>query len=263
MTYFSRAQWGARPPKAALTPWSHDVVGVAVHYEGTQERLDLSDYAPVVRGIQAYHMDVAKDHYIDIAYNFLVAPNGDVFEGRSWDHQSGANGSTVGNQSYLAICYIAGPGEALTDPAKRSFDALFAEAIREHQNATDIQPHRHFFNTACPGDVVLLWLDKGHPLPAGDTPVTTTYATNQGDIDVLPTDVTSHLKTAHGEWMQTADGGIATKAGDFHGSYPGLDAKFHDNVNRRFYATLEARDDGAPGYVLTSNDGGRYAFPTT
>ena len=262
MTYFARAAWGARPPKAALTPWRKDVVGVAVHYEGTAERLDLSDYAPVVRAIQAYHMDVSSEHYIDIAYSFLVAPNGDTFEGRGWDYQSGANGSTSGNQTYLAICYIAGPGEALTDAAKRSFNALFYESVQAHQNATDIQPHRHFFNTACPGEVVLLWLDQSHPLPTGDTIGTNpTLATNQGDIPVLPTDVTSHLKTEHGEWMQTADGGIATKAGDFHGSYPGLDAKFHDNAGRRFYAALEARTDGAPGYVLTSNDGGRYAFP--
>lgn len=86
-----------------------------------------------------------------------------------------------------------------------------------------------------------------------------------GEFDMQLTDVTGHLKTQFGEWLQTADGGIITISGPYLGSYPGLPAQFHDNPNRRFYGPLEARGDGKPGYVLTASDanekGGRYAFP--
>lgn len=84
---------------------------------------------------------------------------------------------------------------------------------------------------------------------------------NKGDIDMLPTDVTGHLVTPHGEWFQTANGGIQTVSGPFYGSYGSLPTHYQDNPNRRFYCDPSPRADGLPGYVLHSNDGGHYSFP--
>jgi hypothetical protein len=74
-----------------------------------------------------------------------------------------------------------------------------------------------------------------------------------------PTDVVDSLETKYGEWDLTADGGIITKSGHFHGSYPGLPSGFRQGV--RYFVKIRARRDGAPGYVLMANDGARYAFP--
>lgn len=264
MTYYDRAGWGARPPRFPLTAWKRDVAAIALHYEGSGTvPLNLSDYRAMVRAVQQFHMDVSAEHYIDIAYNYAVAPNGDVFECRGMDHQSGANGTTTANETVLAVCLLLGPdvpagAQPVTDAMKRSFLALEAEVQRAHPNAKTVHPHSDYFQTACPGGPAHAWLKAGLPAPAGTGP---TQNAPTGEFDVQLSDVTGHLKTAHGEWYQQADGGIRTVSGNFHGSYPGLPASLRVGPDRRFYAELEARADGQPGYVLHSNDGAEYAFP--
>ena len=62
--------------------------------------------------------------YIDIAYNFAVDYLGNVFELRGWDAQGGANGTTAANETYVSICYLAGPGQPFTDAAKQAFKSI-------------------------------------------------------------------------------------------------------------------------------------------
>ena len=83
----TRAQWGARPPKTAPVIADDMRLGV-VHHSVTGNGYGPADVPGILRGIQAYHMDVRG--WNDIAYNFAV----DHF-GRTWEARGGGTDQLV------------------------------------------------------------------------------------------------------------------------------------------------------------------------
>lgn len=73
-----------------------------------------------------------------------------------------------------------------------------------------------------------------------------------------PSDVVDVLINSEGKWRLTADGGVQTVRGPFHGSYPGLPAAARQGV--RYFTAIRA-NEGRAGYTLFANDGGEYSFP--
>ncbi len=74
----TRAQWGANEGlrKAGLS-YDANVTKIIVHHTGTPN--DITDYAGLCRSILA---NETAGEYIDIAYNWLIDPNGRIYEGR-------------------------------------------------------------------------------------------------------------------------------------------------------------------------------------
>lgn len=74
----TRAGWGAnealRKPGQVYDPL---IAKIIVHHTGTPN--DVTDYAGLARGILA---NETSGEYIDIAYNWLIDPNGNLYEGR-------------------------------------------------------------------------------------------------------------------------------------------------------------------------------------
>ena len=92
----TRAQWGAN--EALRKPgqtYDASVVKLIVHHTGTPN--SVTDYAGLCRGILA---NETSGEYIDIAYNWLIDPNGRIYEGR-WarNYQAGAahTGESLGS----------------------------------------------------------------------------------------------------------------------------------------------------------------------
>ena len=96
----SRTDWGcpdgqgtSRPPVSYTT-----VTHLIVHH--TVNNNNSTDWAAVVRSIWNFHF--YDRGYIDIGYNYLIDPNGVIYEGRSGGdnvqgaHFSGVNGGTMG-----------------------------------------------------------------------------------------------------------------------------------------------------------------------
>jgi peptidoglycan hydrolase-like protein with peptidoglycan-binding domain len=149
----SRDAWGAADPIGPLDGWpAGQPTSWTVHYEGVDVPVGEPDYADRVRSIQQYHQ---THGYYDVAYNFLVDSNGVAYEGRGWDYRSAAQVS--GNPVSVAICYVGGPSTPLTDAAASTINALIA------QRPMEVFPHKHWFATACPGDIIVEWLDAGRP----------------------------------------------------------------------------------------------------
>lgn len=159
MTTFSRAEWGAEPPKRPGTPWrAGQPSSKTAHYEGSDFVYfgkGPDEYAAIVRGIQHYHMHVSSEGYQDIAYNFVVSPLGDVYEGRGVNVQSGAQAS--GNSLSLAVCYIGGPNNDFTGEAQTAFGAL-GQFV-----SGPWRPHSSWLPTGCPGNNIRWWIDHGAP----------------------------------------------------------------------------------------------------
>jgi hypothetical protein len=158
MAYFDRSQWGARAATCSTPLPIEEIKGIAVHYSASGAD-ELPDYAARVRSIQTYHMSPQVDNnngpWCDIAYNFLFARNGDLFEGRGWGNRSAAQGTNEGNDNYYAICFLGEDRQGrddVTSAGRKTLGDFLRVAEKRAKRKLDVQPHSHFHSTECPGD---------------------------------------------------------------------------------------------------------------
>jgi hypothetical protein len=158
----TRAEWGAAPPKAPLSPMTQPD-GWVVHYVGAlcpqDPTLQVSE--ALCRQLQADAFANTKEGYIDIPYSFQIDLNGRIFEGRGFDNKSAANGSTNYNAHAWAVCVLMGPaageagavkGNVLTTKAKDALTWLTQEGARRRAAVSYVKGHRDVYATHCPGD---------------------------------------------------------------------------------------------------------------
>lgn len=161
-SYRDRQSWcpsGNCPP--GNDPTATTVTHLIVHHSaGTTV---TSDWAAIVRAIWDFHVN--GNYWDDIGYNWLVAPSGEIFEGRGpgvrGAHFCGANSGTAGicvMGTYTEHPPVFGALSALTDllawqSCKRDFDAR-GEALHSSSGLVldRIAGHRQGCTTACPGD---------------------------------------------------------------------------------------------------------------
>lgn len=168
MKFVPRSQWGApaKSPAAALT----SARGVKYHYLGTAYTSRAHDKCDdYVRSIRAAHLADKKENYVDIAYSLLVCEHGAVYEGRGARKRPGANGTAELNSLDYAICALLG-SSGLKEPPEAMLHGLVdaREYLRERGAGTGIRGHRDGHPTACPGDALYEWIQRGAPRPVGD-----------------------------------------------------------------------------------------------
>lgn len=129
-------------------------------HSGHDEAHDAA--AGQVRSIQAFHMN--SRGFDDIAYHFLIAPDGAIYEGRLLEWV-GAHAGKECNAGSVGVCFLM--VDVLTDAAKRSFLALRADLEARGFNVAKVTPHSECNPTACPGDADRAWIAAGLPEPGG------------------------------------------------------------------------------------------------
>ena len=161
-TYQDREDWcpdGTCPPDA--TPVNTTVTHLIVHHSAGPNV--ASDWAAVVRSFWDYHVNVQG--WDDIGYNWLVDPNGVLYEGRGDNrlgaHFCGTNGGTMGVCVIGDFTEITPTQQALNTLVQllawkacdRSLDPL-GSAYHPSSGLTlnNISGHRDGCSTACPGD---------------------------------------------------------------------------------------------------------------
>lgn len=249
MHYVKRSEWGARSPRSRSTTvmdkpstghWNGPKITV-----GGKTTWDHSKCSGLVRGIQNFHMDSRR--WSDIAYNFLVCPHGYVFEGRGLNVINAANGTKEGNRTSHGIMWLAGDGNVFNLEEKQAFKdcVLLVAYLLSSFSANSSIPHSDHHPTQCPGNDRRNWIRQGMPIP-------------------VPSLVVSEISYPDGSggWRLHADGGVFTwGTAPFYGSYPGLPPEARQG--ERTFVKIEPRGDGQPGYVLISNHGERYVFPSS
>lgn len=168
MTFITRAEWEAREPESLKvgTRSPSDITLAIVHYADAIPPTDPNHgtYDPnepdarMVRAIQNFHMD--SRGWGDIAYNRLIAPDGDVFEGRllGW-----VPAATFGfNEQSVAYCVLTnGP---ITEAAKAALvEQMHADMAPVGHPFQRIGVHSDFNPTGCPGDEIRAWVHDGMP----------------------------------------------------------------------------------------------------
>lgn len=156
----TRAEWGARPARGAIGNINPE--GVTVHYNGPAFGgfpWDHGRCAQMVRGTQAFHLDGRG--WADIAYTACVCPHGFVFEGRGVRQRTAAQGTNEGNRRSLALMFLAGEGEPITEEARAAALWWANEVARVPLRWA----HRDWHSTACPGGTLAVWKAAGFPPP--------------------------------------------------------------------------------------------------
>lgn len=142
-----RRLWRARRAKH-VTPaaWGAGV-DVFVHHTADPgpRRKDVRAY---LRQIQSFHMDTRG--WSDIAYNYLIAPDGTVWEGRGWGvvgaHTEGHNTKSIG------ICFMGTfTTQTPTPAAQIAFSKLHAHLERKGARIRGTYGHGDVYATSCPG----------------------------------------------------------------------------------------------------------------
>ncbi|XP_018526195.1 peptidoglycan recognition protein 5 [Lates calcarifer] len=146
----SRAEWGAAAPKKKES-LKGSAQRAIIHHTALPSCEGLKKCKDHVASIQRGHM--TDRGFDDIGYNFLVAANGTVFEGRGWGvvgaHTKGNNHDSVG---------IAFMGNFNNDtPSKEailSVKQLLQSGVSKGflHNKFSLFGHRDLGSTECPGN---------------------------------------------------------------------------------------------------------------
>jgi hypothetical protein len=149
MVTLTRAGWGARPPKARTELNPARVTTLFLHHTtGT-----YTDWKAATKSIQAFHMTTRG--WNDIAYNWLVAPDGTKIEGRGW---MAVGGHTKGhNSTSVAIAYLGDGRQPVSDDAKRSIIELADTADAIFGKGLSRRCHSDVGATECPGALLRAW----------------------------------------------------------------------------------------------------------
>lgn len=193
----SRADSGLRAPRSRSTGvlnrkstghWNGPTLTIRGSTEWGHELC-----AGIVRGIQAFHMDVRK--WNDIAYNFVICPHDYIFEGRGLNVINAANGTNEGNRTSHAVMWMTGQGNPFVEGEKRGFRGAVAYISDNTSAPDDAIGHRDHKSTECPGDERYRWIHDGMPV-SGSTP---TPVPTPEPIDEEEEDVRQMVRAPSGE----------------------------------------------------------------
>lgn len=167
---YTRAEWGARPPRSAAQVLNRRPDGLIVHHTATGNSDDFSlDHAfALSRSIQNYHMD--SNGWADTGQQLTISRGGHVMEGRNRSLEAIGNvqhvvGAHVANENshllgieneglYTSVAPTAQLWAALVDTLAWLCDVY---DLNPH---TAILGHRDFNATACPGDTLYAMLPQ-------------------------------------------------------------------------------------------------------
>ncbi|MGW1278007.1 N-acetylmuramoyl-L-alanine amidase [Streptomyces tsukubensis] len=172
MHLITRAQLGWPVSAAAAQPTTR---GVKIHYEGTAVSPKLGgDHALCIaewKKIRQAHLANTAENYSDVAYNYAACVHGYLLEGRGLRRRTGANGTTKLNRDHYAIVALIG-STGLTAPTDDLLHALCdgIDLLRANGAGQEVKGHRDGHPTACPGDALYAWVQRGTVRPGGTKP---------------------------------------------------------------------------------------------
>lgn len=177
-----RAEWGAQPPRGEYAPHAPGLL--TMHHTAGRRPASDEEAAAEMRFIQDYHM--SGRGWMDVGYQFVVSPTGQVFEGRP----EGAIGAHVlgHNTGNLGVSFMGNHHPPVSDEpsgaALEAFTAVGRRLVSDYRiPAERIAAHRDLGSSDCPGDILYAKLpelrdrltapaEQGRPrLPGGDLPV--------------------------------------------------------------------------------------------
>jgi hypothetical protein len=144
-----RASWGAKQPTGQYE--RHSIRALTVHHSGV--RFTDSRRAPDrMKIMQAFHQSSHKS-FVDVAYHFVLDPNGNIYEGRpTWAR--GETKTDYDPTGHLLVCLLGDYNKQQTSSNQiESLAKLLAWAAERFDvPSSALHGHRDLAHTDCPGD---------------------------------------------------------------------------------------------------------------
>ncbi|XP_013108408.1 peptidoglycan-recognition protein SD [Stomoxys calcitrans] len=155
----TRKEWNAKPTTAEMTPLELPVSRIIVAHTAGNECSRKEACSQEMRIIQNFHM--TKGAYDDIAYNYLVGNDGNVYEGRGWRFQGAiARGINAGSISiaFMGVFTKNLPSLEALNAAK----SLIVKLQTDQKLKEDYKlfGHRQMSPTLSPGDALYAEIQK-------------------------------------------------------------------------------------------------------
>ncbi len=154
LNIINRQQWRADESLATWEPRYKNITGIIVHHTAWPNDPN-GDYPRTVRAIYLFHTQGRG--WGDIGYNYLIDPNGNIYEGRKGGggaiaaHTGGKNGGNIGISLMGDFSY-----NPPTIEQQRSLVNLIGERAILHgldlNWQTNVTGHRDWNATSCPGE---------------------------------------------------------------------------------------------------------------
>jgi N-acetyl-anhydromuramyl-L-alanine amidase AmpD len=159
-----RSAWkGLRPKSGQMTKHRGEWTRITVHHsaKNTDEYPSTASGAlDAIRRIQKAQME-GEEHMGDIAYHYLIGPDGTVYEGRSLDWQ-GAHAQGSNNVDNIGVCLLGHFDEER--PSKAALEGLaglLGELCAKYGIARSrVFGHQDLRSTACPGRFLMPWVEQ-------------------------------------------------------------------------------------------------------
>lgn len=159
LTILPRSSWNASEP---LPFKQHIPERITIHHEGT--KFEKGGDAPKhIKNVQTWGM--GKDrNWIDIPYHFLIAPDGNVYEGRNI-FTVGETATEYDPTGHLLItCMGNFEEQEVSDEQLEALISLIAYCCKNYQISPEtIASHKDYSTqTACPGKNLYKYLENGY-----------------------------------------------------------------------------------------------------
>ncbi|KAM7357056.1 peptidoglycan-recognition protein SD-like [Cochliomyia hominivorax] len=149
----TRMEWNAKEPANPLTSLELPVSRIIIAHTAGNDCKSKEQCSQQVRNIQHFHM--SKYNYDDIAYNYLIGNDGNIYEGRGSDHQGAlVKGYNVGS---IGVAFIGNfikdlPSEMALVAAKTLIEKLIN--LQKLKEDYKIFAHSQLMSTISPGDAL-------------------------------------------------------------------------------------------------------------
>ena len=136
---------------------SRTINKITIHHTATQNKVGVSDLQKL-RSARRYHIE--DRGWGDIAYHYLIAPDGTIYQGRDSQFIGGSS-NNYGTDNNLLIALIGNfEVESPTIAAVESLKKLVVNrAIHYGINPHNVNTHRHHTATLCPGANLENWFN--------------------------------------------------------------------------------------------------------
>lgn len=140
-----RNEWGARAPASGYS--NHSINTIIVH--NTASPSSSFRGAQSIKNIQNYHMNTK--HWKDIAYHFIIGPDGSVYRGRP---ETALGSHCIPNTGKIGVSVFGNfDNERISPQAKASLISVIGYLRQKYGvGGSNVRAHRDFASTSCPGN---------------------------------------------------------------------------------------------------------------
>lgn len=165
LTILSRADWSANPPVAVMK--SHQPGRITIHHTATLQKpgRSLKDKLQALQKFSQHEGQLGdgrpKPAWPDVPYHFYIDCQGKVAEGRDVNFVGDTNTAYDPSGHVLVVLEGNFEEEPVTDAQWTALTSLVNWlAARYHVRPADVQGHKDFARTACPGKNLQVRLPK-------------------------------------------------------------------------------------------------------